>query len=81
MGGVRGNGTGPDLMLYAPIDTVTSGDAAEDVPWAAETLRPDLRAEAAVDGDYVIGLGASNPKGHAACVMAAVEAVRAAEIR
>ncbi|NKT31095.1 deacylase [Rhodococcus hoagii] len=77
---VRGNGTGPDLMLYAPIDTVTSGDAAEDVPWAAETLRPDLRAEAAVDGDYVIGLGASNPKGHAACVMAAVEAVRAAEI-
>lgn len=77
---VRGNGTGPDLMLYAPIDTVTSGDAAEDVPWAAETLRPDLRAEAAVDGDYVVGLGASNPKGHAACVMAAVEAVRAAEI-
>lgn len=77
---VRGGGTGPDLLLYAPIDTVTSGNAAEDVPWAAETLRPDLRARAAVDGNYVIGLGASNPKGHAACVMAAVEAIRAAEI-
>ncbi|RVW07034.1 deacylase [Prescottella agglutinans] len=77
---VRGAGTGPDLLLYAPIDTVTSGNAAEDVPWAAETLRPDMRAHAAVDGDYVVGLGASNPKGHAACVMAAVEAIRAAEI-
>ncbi|WP_430334513.1 M20 family metallopeptidase [Rhodococcus sp. ACT016] len=77
---VRGGGTGPDLLLYAPIDTVTSGNAEEDVPWAAETLRPDLRARAVVDGGYVIGLGASNPKGHAACVIAAVEAIRAADI-
>ncbi|MDH6287078.1 M20 family metallopeptidase [Rhodococcus sp. NM-2] len=77
---LRGDGSGPDLMLYAPIDTVTSGNSEEDVPWAAETLRPDMTARAHSQGDYVIGLGASNPKGHAACVMAAIEAVHAAGI-
>jgi acetylornithine deacetylase/succinyl-diaminopimelate desuccinylase-like protein len=79
-GRLRGDGTGPDLLLYAPIDTVTSGNVEEDLPWAAETLRPDLTARAVADDDYVIGLGASNPKGHAACVQAAVEAIRAAEL-
>ena len=77
---LRGDGSGPDLMLYAPIDTVTSGNSEEDLPWAAETLRPDMTARADNRGDYVIGLGASNPKGHAACVMAAIEAVHAAGI-
>ncbi|MGI5220355.1 M20 family metallopeptidase [Nocardia sp. CA-290969] len=75
-----GTGAGPDLMLYAPIDTVTSGNAEEDLPWAGDILRPDMTARAVVDGDYVTGLGASNPKGHAACVLAAVEAVYAAGI-
>ncbi|HEV7977636.1 hypothetical protein [Amycolatopsis sp.] len=79
-GRLRGDGTGPDLLLYAPIDTVTSGTVEEDVPWAADTLRPDLTARAMAVDDYVIGLGASNPKGHAACVQAAVEAIRAAEV-
>lgn len=77
---LRGDGTGPDLLLYAPIDTVTSGNTVEDLPWAGNELRPDMTAGAHSTGDYVIGLGASNPKGHAACVMAAVEAVRAARI-
>ncbi|WP_280398097.1 M20 family metallopeptidase [Nocardia carnea] len=77
---VPGAGTGPDLMLYAPIDTVTSGNAVEDLPWAGDTLRPDMTARAVVDGDYLTGLGASNPKGHAACVLAAVEAVHTAGI-
>ncbi|MFI2332094.1 M20 family metallopeptidase [Nocardia rhamnosiphila] len=77
---VPGAGTGPDLMLYAPIDTVTSGNDSEDLPWAGAGLRPDMRPHAVVDGDYVAGLGASNPKGHAACVMAAVEAVHTAGI-
>ncbi|EME14418.1 M20 family metallopeptidase [Rhodococcus triatomae] len=77
---LRGDGTGPDLLLYAPIDTVTSGNPDEDVPWAGDALRPDMTASAHSTGDYVIGLGASNPKGHAACVMAAMEAVRAAGI-
>jgi acetylornithine deacetylase/succinyl-diaminopimelate desuccinylase-like protein len=74
-GRLRGDGTGPDLMLYAPIDTMTAGAADEDVPQIGRVLRPDMRVPAIADGDYVTGLGASNPKGHAACVLAAAEAI------
>ncbi|TDC46535.1 deacylase [Actinomadura sp. KC345] len=75
-----GDGTGPDLMLYAPIDTLTAGEASEDVPWIGPGLRPDMLPRAVVDGDLVMGLGASNPKGHAACVMMAAEAIGSAGI-
>ncbi len=77
-GRLAGDGSGPSLMLYAPIDTFTVGTEAEDLPWIGERLRPDMRPEAVVDGPFVTGLGASNPKGHAACVLAAAEAVAAA---
>ncbi len=80
VGRVRGAGTGPSLLLYAPIDTLTTGNADEDEPWAADTLRPDMLPVAQVDGHHVLGLGASNPKGHAACVMAATEAINAAGV-
>lgn len=76
VGRVRGAGAGPSLLLYAPIDTLTTGNPGEDEPWAADRLRPDMRPQALVDGHHVLGLGASNPKGHAACVMVAVEALR-----
>ncbi|WTF02793.1 peptidase dimerization domain-containing protein [Streptomyces sp. NBC_01613] len=76
-----GDGTGPDLMLYAPIDTLTVGEESEDLPWIGPELRADMRPHATVvDGDLVTGLGASNPKGHAACVMMAAEAVARAGI-
>ncbi|MDT7586123.1 MAG: hypothetical protein QOE32_3673, partial [Pseudonocardiales bacterium] len=74
-GRLRGTGTGPDLLLYAPLDTVTSGRAEEDVPWSGPRLRPDMLPAARVEDDLVAGLGASNPKGHAACVLAAAEAL------
>ena len=79
-GRLRGDGSGPDLMLYAPIDTMTAGDEGEDLPWAGPRLRPDMRTPAQMTDDYVIGLGASNPKGHAACVLMAAEALRFAEV-
>ncbi|GAB2587256.1 hypothetical protein Aab01nite_50420 [Paractinoplanes abujensis] len=69
VGRVRSARTGRDLMLYAPIDTLTTGDKDEDVPWIGPGLRPDMRPDPTVDGDYVQGLGAGNPKGHAACVL------------
>lgn len=72
---LEGTGGGRSLLLYAPIDTLTTGNREEDEPWAAAALRPDMLPEATIDGDFVIGLGASNPKGHAACVLAAVEAI------
>jgi acetylornithine deacetylase/succinyl-diaminopimelate desuccinylase-like protein len=79
-GRLHGDGTGPDLMLYAPIDTLTTGDEQEDVPWIGPELRPDMRPSARVRGDLVTGLGASNPKGHAACVLMAAEAIHHADL-
>ena len=79
VGRLTGAGTGPDLLLYAPIDTLIAGVEA-DIPWAGPRLTGDMRPEAVVDGDLVIGLGAGNPKGHAACVIAAAEAVAGARI-
>ncbi|HEX6448298.1 MAG TPA: hypothetical protein VF060_02435 [Trebonia sp.] len=79
-GRLRGDGSGPDLMLYAPIDTMTAGTEAEDVPQIGPGLRPDMRVPAVSAGDYVTGLGASNPKGHAACVLAAAEAIALAGV-
>jgi acetylornithine deacetylase/succinyl-diaminopimelate desuccinylase-like protein len=85
VGRVPSRRTGRDLMLYAPIDTLTTGEADEDVPWIGPELRPDMRPEAVVDGDLVQGLGAGNPKGHAACVLvtgqAFAEAVAALDIK
>lgn len=79
VGRLRGNGRGDgaDLMLYAPIDTLTTADPDLDLPWIGERLRPDMLAEARDEGPYVSGLGASNPKGHAACILAVAEALGA----
>ncbi|MER5753686.1 peptidase dimerization domain-containing protein [Streptomyces sp. NPDC002088] len=77
---LRGDGTGEDLLLYAPIDTLTVGDADEDVPWVGPDLRADMRPHAEVHGHHVLGLGASNPKGHGAAVVAAAEVIARAGI-
>lgn len=57
-GRLPGAGHGPDLMLYAPIDTI-----AGPTPVCQSTVYDDL----------VRGHGAGNPKGHAACVVHAME--------
>ena len=80
VGRLSGDGTGGDLLLYAPIDTLTVGTEAADVPWVGPSLRADMVPSATVDGPYVVGLGASNPKGHAACVVAAAEAIAEADL-
>lgn len=80
LGCLRGAGGGADLLLYAPIDTVLAGNEEEDLPWASPEPRPDLRAEATQRDRYVVGLGAGNPKGHGACIVAAMGAVRRAGI-
>ena len=75
-----GQGDGPDLLLYSPIDTHTTGSVEEDLPWVGPEIRPDMKPRAHVEGPYIVGLGANNPKGHAACVLAALEAIGRAEI-
>ncbi|MGW4031698.1 peptidase dimerization domain-containing protein, partial [Streptomyces sp. NPDC004838] len=75
VGRLRGRGGGEDLMLYAPIDTLTTGEDAVDLPWIGERLRPDMVPRPRDEGPYVTGLGAGNPKGHAACVLVLAEAL------
>jgi acetylornithine deacetylase/succinyl-diaminopimelate desuccinylase-like protein len=78
--GVVPGGDGPSILLYAPLDTFTTGDPALDLPAAGPVMRPDMLATATVTGDIVEGLGAGNPKGHAAVILAVVEAMAAAGI-
>ncbi|TMR05027.1 M20 family metallopeptidase [Actinomadura soli] len=77
---LRGSSGGASTLLYAPLDTFTTGDPAWDVPGAAPRMRPDMLPRAVVSGDLVQGLGAGNPKGHAACVLVALEALAASGI-
>ena len=44
------------LMFYAPIDTVTSSDPSEDLPWAGPEMKPGMWAKSSTDGRYVYGL-------------------------
>jgi acetylornithine deacetylase/succinyl-diaminopimelate desuccinylase-like protein len=80
VGRLRGSGDGADLLLYAPIDTAFAGDEVEDLPWLGPTIRADLLPKGQIEGDYVIGQGAENPKAYATCVVAAADAVRKAGV-
>ncbi|WP_208025707.1 peptidase dimerization domain-containing protein [Amycolatopsis acidicola] len=74
-GRLRGSGGGEDIMLYAPIDTFTTGEPGIDLPWIGPELRQDMLPEARDEGPFVSGLGAGNPKGHAACILVLAEAL------
>lgn len=74
-GRVRGAGDGPTLMLYAPIDTLLEGDAEKDLPHAGPALRADMVPDPRIEGDLVIGLGASNPKSMLALLTEALTCV------
>ena len=77
---LTGVANGPSTLLYAPIDTFTTGDERYDVPGAAASMRPDMEPRAVVAGNLVQGLGAGNPKGHAACVLVALAALATAGV-
>jgi len=81
VGKIAGTGSGKTLLLYAPIDTVTSNCPEEDVPWAASEFRDDLQAKAHVTDGCVIGLGAHNPKGHAACIIEAGRVLKKMDVK
>ena len=57
----RGSGGGAALLLYAPIDTHLEGDHS-DYPWVGPDRTADLMPRAKMVGDWVYGLGSSNPK-------------------
>ena len=75
-----GSGGGPSLLLYAPIDTHLEGDPAQDIPAVGAKFRPDMLPVGHERDGFVVGLGASNPKGMAATVLEAALALRAADV-
>src|SRR5262245_49654593 len=80
IGKLSGTGGGADLLLYAPLDTAFTTDEEEECPWIGDHLPGEMTTNAYVrDGD-VVGMGAENPKGYAACVVAAAQALRAAGV-
>jgi acetylornithine deacetylase/succinyl-diaminopimelate desuccinylase-like protein len=80
VGRIKGNGNGPALLLYAPIDTHIENDPEKDIPWVGPELRDDMKPHAYARGDTVIGLGASNPKAMVSTLTEAVNCVLEAGI-
>ena len=75
IGHLPGAGTGPNLMLYAPMDTHLDAEDKLDIPWVGRRLRADMLPRAEIRGDTVIGLGASNPKSMIATIAEAAYGV------
>lgn len=75
VGRIRGSGSGPNLLLYAPIDTLLEGDPEKDLPQAGREMRADMLPEPYIDGDLVIGLGASNPKSMVSLITEAAQCI------
>ncbi len=79
LGEKRGSGGGATLLLYAPIDTHLEGDES-DFPWAGPEQFADLRPEAKMVGDWVYGLGSSNPKAMVASLIEVATALIEADV-
>lgn len=78
IGRIGGDGSGPDLLLTTHVDFGFGLD--DDDLGFTEPVRWDFSTEPIIEGDQIIGLAAENPKGHAACLLAAVLAVHRAGI-
>jgi acetylornithine deacetylase/succinyl-diaminopimelate desuccinylase-like protein len=79
LGEKRGSGGGATLLLYAPIDTHLEGDES-DFPWAGPEQFADLRPSAMMVGDWVYGLGSSNPKAMVSSLLEVATALIEAEV-
>lgn len=79
IGGV-GAHDGPSVMLFAPLDSATTGVPEEEVPWIGPELPPEHRPQARVEGTVVGGLAANNSKAHIVAAIAAASAVARAAI-
>ena len=79
IGYLRGSGGGPELLLWGELD-MCLGIEAEERLGMGDVSRAELRPEALQKDGYIIGLGAENPKGHAACAAIAVRAIKRANV-
>jgi acetylornithine deacetylase/succinyl-diaminopimelate desuccinylase-like protein len=80
VGRIAGTGNGADLLLYAPLDTAFSPNEEEECPWIGDRLPREMTTNAYVRDGEVVGMGAENPKGYAACAIAAAQAIKSADV-
>jgi acetylornithine deacetylase/succinyl-diaminopimelate desuccinylase-like protein len=80
VGRIAGAKSGADLLLYAPLDTAFSTNEDEECPWVGERLPGEMTTNSYIQDGEVVGMGAENPKGYAACVIAAMQAVKSAQV-
>jgi succinyl-diaminopimelate desuccinylase len=78
--GTLGDGDGPSVMLFAPLDSASSGREEEEVPWIGPELPPEHRPTARVEGNTVGGLAANNSKAHIVACIAAAAALKQAGV-
>ncbi|MDF0546149.1 acetylornithine deacetylase [Sphingobium sp. H39-3-25] len=79
LGERRGSGGGAALLLYSPIDTHLEANES-DYPWAGEKGFVDLHPSAHMVGDWVYGLGSSNPKAMVASMVEVATALIEADV-
>ena len=72
---LHGDGSGPTILLCAPIDTHWTGRPELDGLQWGNPMRRDNMLPAQVEGQTVIGLGSKNDKGLGVSIMMAVEAL------
>jgi acetylornithine deacetylase/succinyl-diaminopimelate desuccinylase-like protein len=77
---LTGDGDGPTLLVYAPLDTAFSGNVEEDRPFLGDDPRADFALPPRQDGPFITGLGAENPKGFAAAGITALQAIARAGV-
>ncbi len=73
---LKGTGGGPTLMYCGHMDTPWAGDEE-----GIDELGPGYKPPSYMEGDWICGMGAYNMKSGLATSIAAVEALKAAEVR
>jgi acetylornithine deacetylase/succinyl-diaminopimelate desuccinylase-like protein len=75
IGILKGDGSGPALMLNGHMDTSYHGDE-QYLP-----DKPGYKPKAVIDDEWIYGLGVYNMKGSLACFIHAVEILKAANVK
>lgn len=78
--GELGDGDGPSVLIFAPLDSATTGVEAEEIPWIGPALPPEHCPIARVEGRTVSGLAANNSKAHIVASIAAAAAMQKAGV-
>lgn len=76
--GELGQQAGPSVLIFAPLDSATTGVVDEEVPWVGPSLPPEHKPEALIEGTRVVGLASNNSKAHIVAALAAARAIKKA---